>query len=34
MKFKEIIRVSLNSLRTNMLRSLLTMVGIIIGVLL
>ncbi|MEK4732014.1 ABC transporter permease [Paenibacillus sp. FSL L8-0641] len=32
MKFKEIIRVSLNSLRTNMLRSLLTMVGIIIGV--
>ncbi|NEU25927.1 ABC transporter permease [Paenibacillus ottowii] len=32
MKFREIIRVSLNSLRTNMLRSLLTMVGIIIGV--
>ncbi|MDY8024479.1 ABC transporter permease [Paenibacillus polymyxa] len=32
MKFNEIIRVSLNSLRTNMLRSLLTMVGIIIGV--
>ncbi|AJE49717.1 multidrug ABC transporter substrate-binding protein [Paenibacillus jamilae] len=32
MKFQEIIRVSLNSLRTNMLRSLLTMVGIIIGV--
>jgi putative ABC transport system permease protein len=32
MKFREIIRVSLNSLRTNMLRSLLTMLGIIIGV--
>ncbi|KZE62679.1 multidrug ABC transporter substrate-binding protein [Paenibacillus polymyxa] len=32
MKIREIIRVSLNSLRTNMLRSLLTMVGIIIGV--
>ncbi|WP_025717758.1 ABC transporter permease [Paenibacillus sp. 1-18] len=32
MKFREIIRVSLNSLRTNMLRSLLTMLGFIIGV--
>ncbi|MCC3379552.1 ABC transporter permease [Paenibacillus farraposensis] len=32
MKFREIIRVSLNSLRANMLRSLLTMLGIIIGV--